>query len=83
MGDNDFYGIEPGTVPGYAELGGPAFLSIDQLPERTVETIAAFMGELRLMHDQDPLAFDVRVQHVAAAIDARNEEGSADPRERP
>jgi hypothetical protein len=83
MGDDDFYGIEPGTVPSYAELGDSEFLDIDQLPDRTVETIHAFMGELRQMHEQDPLAFEICVLHVAAVIDARDGERSADPRERP
>jgi hypothetical protein len=78
----EFYGIEPGTVPGFAETGGGKFMSVQGLPNRTVTNMVAFMERLRRMHDDDPLAFEVCVRHVAAAIeDQRRSEGSADPRD--
>lgn len=79
---SDFYGMEPGTIPGFAEAGSGKFMSVEALPDRTVTNMAAFMHKLRRMHDDDPLAFEVCVRHVAAAIaDQRRSEGRADPRE--
>jgi hypothetical protein len=78
----EFYGIEPGTVPGFAETGSGNFISVEGLPGRTVTNMVAFMERLRRMHDDDPLAFEVCVRHVAAAIeDQRRIEGRADPRD--
>jgi hypothetical protein len=78
----EFYGIEPGTVPGFAETGGGKFMSVEGLPRRTMTNMVAFMERLRRMHDDDPLAFEVCVRHVAAAIeDQRRSEGRADPRD--
>jgi hypothetical protein len=77
-----FYGIEPGTIPGFAEAGGGKFMSVEGLPNHTVANMAAFMQKLRRMHEDDPLAFEVCVRHVAAAIeDQRRGEGRADPRD--
>jgi len=33
----DFYGIKPGTVPGFAEAGTGRFVSVQGLPEETVK----------------------------------------------
>jgi hypothetical protein len=78
----EFYGIELGAVPGFAEAGGGKFMSVEGLPSRTVTNMAAFMEKLRRMHNDDPLAFEVCVRHVAAAIeDQRRSEGRADPRD--
>jgi hypothetical protein len=78
----DFYGIELGTIPGFAEAGGGKFMSVEGLPNRTVANMAAFMEKLRRMHADDPLAFEVCVRHVAAAIeDQRRGEGRADLRD--
>lgn len=78
---SDFYGMEPDTVPGFAEVGSGKFMSVEGLPDRTVSNMAAFMRKLRRMHDDDPLAFEVCVRHVAAAIeDRRRSEGKTDPR---
>ena len=77
----DFYGIEAGTIPGFAEAGAGKFIGVEGLPSRTVTNMAAFMGNLRRMHQDDPLAFEVCVRHVASAIeDQRRDEGRADPR---
>ena len=77
----DFYGIEPGTVPGFAETGAGRFMSVRGLPEQTVHHMRSFMETLRGMHETDPLAFEVCVRHVATVIeDQRREEGNADPR---
>ena len=77
----NFYGIEPGTVPGFAEAGAGRFISVQGLPEQTVQRMLSFMEELRGMHEADPLAFEVCVRHVATVIeDQRREEGKADPR---
>lgn len=79
---SDFYGLEPGKIPGFAEAGSGKFISVEGLPDRTVRNMAAFMHKLRRMHDDDPLAFEVCVRHVAAAIeDRRRTEGRADPRD--
>lgn len=78
----DFYGIEPGAIPGFAEVGGGHFMSVEGLPNRTVATMASFMEKLRRMHEDDPLAFEVCVRHIAAAIeDQRKGEARADPRD--
>jgi hypothetical protein len=46
--------------------------------------MTTFMGKLRGMYDEDGLAFEVCVRHVAAMIeDRRRGEGQADPRENP
>jgi len=81
----DFYGIKPGTVPGYTESGGAGkFMSVGGLPELTVRHMLTFMEELRVMHEGDPLAFEVCVRHVASVIeDQRRGEGQTDPREDP
>ena len=78
----DFYGIEPGTIPGFAETGAGKFIGVGGLPDRTVTHMVAVMEKLRRMHDDDPLAFEVCVRHVASAIeDQRRSEGRADPRD--
>ena len=80
----DFYGIKPGTVPGFAETGAGRFMSVKGLPEQTVRHMKDIMEALRGMHEVDPLAFEVCVRHVATVIeDQRREEGKADPREDP
>jgi hypothetical protein len=78
----DFYGIQTGMVPGFTETGDGKFMSVQGLPHRTVQNMAAFMDKLRRMHEEDPLAFEVCVRHVAAAIeDQRRTEGHTDPRD--
>ena len=79
----DFYGIKPGTIPGFAEAGGGKFISVADLPGHTVRNMAMFMEKLRGMHADDALAFEVCVRHVASMIeDQRREEGREDPRDR-
>jgi len=52
------------------------------MPGRTVQNMVTFMDKLRGMHEQDPLAFEVCVRHVASVIeDQRRREGHADPRD--
>lgn len=78
----DFYGIKPGAIPGFAEAGGGRYMSVEGLPNRTVANMMVFMEKLRQMHEDDSLAFEVCVRHVAAAIeDQRKGEGRADPRD--
>ena len=80
----DFYGIKPGTIPGFAEAGAGTFMSVERLPERTVRHMVMYMDKLRGMHQDDPLAFEVCVRHVASVIeDFRRGEGKTDPREDP
>jgi hypothetical protein len=82
MSMGDFYGIEPGTIPGFAEAGAGKFVGVEGLPSSTVTNMVAFMEKLRRMHEEDPLAFEVCVRHVASAIeDQRRSEGKADPRD--
>lgn len=77
-----FYGMEPGAIPGFAEVGSGKFMSVERLPARTVMKMSAFMRQLRTMYDDDALAFEVCVRHVAAAIeDQRRTEGHNDPRD--
>jgi hypothetical protein len=79
---NDFYGIKPGTIPGFADAGTGRFMSVGGLPEPTVQHMLMFMERLRGMYEADPLAFEVCVRHVASVIeDQRREEGKTDPRE--
>jgi hypothetical protein len=78
---NDFYGIRPGTVPGFTQVGGGRFMSVENLPPRTVQHMLAFMDKLHAMYEDDPLAFEVCVRHVASMIEnKRREEGKTDPR---
>ena len=78
----DFYGIQTGTIPGFAEAGGGKFMSVQGLPDRTVQNMGKFMDRLRGMHAQDPLAFEVCIRHVATMIeDQRRQEGHTDPRD--
>ncbi len=79
---SDFYGIEPGAIPSFAEVGGGKFMSVETLPRSTVTAMAAIMKQLHQMHENNPLAFEVCVRYVAAAIeDQRRGEGRADPRD--
>jgi hypothetical protein len=79
---SDFYGIKSGTVPGFAEAGAGRFMSVQGLPEQTVQHMLSFMERLRGMHEADPLAFEVCIRHVATVIeDQRRGEGQDDPRE--
>jgi len=78
----DFYGIQAGSIPGFAEAGDGKFMSVQGLPQRTVRNMVKFMDRLRGMYAQDPLAFEVCVRHVASMIeDQRREEGHTDPRD--
>jgi hypothetical protein len=78
----DFYGIRPGTIPGYTETGSGKFMSVQGLPDRTVRNMALFMDKLRDMHERDSLAFEVCIRHVASVIeDQRRQEGHTDPRD--
>jgi hypothetical protein len=78
----DFCGIQAGTIPSFAEAGGGKFMSVRGLPDRTVRNMATFMDKLRGMHEQDPLAFEVCVRHVASTIeDQRRKESHTDPRD--
>jgi hypothetical protein len=78
----DFYGIEPGTIPGFTETGGGKFMSVGRLPDQTVANMVAFMDKLRQMHKDDSLAFEVCIRHVAGVIeDQRRDESRADPRD--
>ena len=80
---SDFYGIKPGVVPRFAEAGAGRFISVQGLPEVTVQHMLKFMEKLRGMYETDPLAFEVCVRHVASAIeDQRRQEGKTDPREK-
>ncbi len=77
----DFYGIKPGTVPGFAESGVGQFMSVGRLPDRTVRHMLDFMEKPRGMLDVDPLAFEVCARHVASVTEnERREEGKDDPR---
>lgn len=78
----DFYGIKAGTIPGFADAGDGNFMGVQGLPDSTVQNMVKFMGELRGMHAQDSLAFEVCIRHVATVIeDQRRREGHADPRD--
>ena len=78
----EFYGIQVGTIPGFADAGGGKFMSVQGLPELTVKNMVKFMDGLRGMHAQDALACEVCVRHVASVIeDQRRDEGHADPRD--
>ena len=77
----DYYGIKPGTVPGFTEAGTGRFMSVGDQPDDTVRHMLSFMEKLRVMYEADPLAFEVCVRHVATVIeDQRREEGKDDPR---
>jgi hypothetical protein len=81
---SDFYGINPGTIPEFADAADGRFIGVQDLPEQTVRHMVTFMTKLRGMYEQDPLAFEVCVRHVALAIeDQRRAEGKADPRGKP
>ena len=48
----EFYGIQTGTIPGFAEAGGGKFMSVQGLPDRTVKNMVKFMDRLRGMQVQ-------------------------------
>ena len=78
---SDFYGINPGTIPGFADVGEGRFVGVQDLPEQTVRHMVIFMRKLRGIYEQDPLTFEVCVRHVASVIeDQRRAEGKANPR---
>ena len=78
---SEFFGIEIGTIPEFAEVGSGAFMSVQSLPEHTVRHMLMFIDKLRGMYQADPLAFEVCVRHVANMIeDQRRGEGNTDPR---
>ena len=78
----DFYGIQTGTIPSFADAGDGKFMSVQGLPDRTVQNMVKFMDRLRGMHAQDPLAFEVCLRHVASMIeDQRRSESHTDPRD--
>ena len=82
MSVTDFYGIQAGTIPGFAEAGGGIFISVTGLPDRTVPNMITFVDELRGMQAQDPLASKVCLRHVASVIeDQRRKEGHTDLRD--
>jgi hypothetical protein len=59
-------------------------MSVQGLPDRTVQNMVTFMDKLRGMHARGPLAFEVCIRHVATIIeDQRRKEGHADPRDNP
>jgi hypothetical protein len=81
---NNFYGINDGTVPGFAEFGTGRFMGVAGLPEDTLRHMLGFMEKLRGMYREDELAFEICVRHVASVIeDQRRTEGRADPRQEP
>ncbi len=79
----EFYGIQAGTIPGFAEAGGGKFRERCRACRTApVKNMVKFMDRLRGMHAQDALAFEVCVRHVASVIeDQRREESHADPRD--
>jgi hypothetical protein len=78
----DFYAIQAGTIPGFAEASGGIFISVTGLPDRTVRNMVTVMDKLRGMHAQDPLAFEVCGRHGASVIeDQRRKKGRTDPRD--
>ena len=82
MSATDFYRIQAGTIPGFAEASGGIFISVTGLPDRTVRNMVTVMDKLRGMHAQDPLAFEVCGRHGASVIeDQRRKKGRTDPRD--
>jgi hypothetical protein len=78
----DFYGIQAGTIPSFAEAGGGKFMSVRGLPDRTVRNMATFMDKLRGMHEQRPAGVGgVRTARRFAIEDRRRNEGHTDPRD--
>ena len=78
----DFYGIQTGTIPSFADAGDGKYMSVQGLPDRTVRNMVKFMERLRGMHALDPLAFEVCLRHVASVIeDQRLSESHTDPRD--
>jgi hypothetical protein len=59
---SDFYGIESGAIPSFAEAGTGRFMSVGGLPEHTVQHMLTFMEKLRGMYHDGPLAFEVCVR---------------------
>src|SRR5258705_548179 len=43
----DFYGIQTGTIPGFAEAGGGTFMGVQGLPDQTVENMVTLMARPR------------------------------------
>jgi hypothetical protein len=72
--DDDFYGIEPDTIPAFVGIGGER-IPADEVAESTRTRMAALMEHMRNLYCDDPLAFEIVVTHIAARIDAANREG--------
>jgi hypothetical protein len=49
---------------------------VEGLSNRTVTNMMAFMEKLRRMQEDDPLAFEVCVRHIAAVIEGRRRDSS-------
>ena len=69
--DDDFYGIEPDTIPAFVGIGGE-HIPVDEVPESTRTRMAALMEHMRNLHFDDPLAFEIVITHIATRIDAAN-----------
>ena len=66
-------------IPGFADAGGGTFMSVEGLPEHTLRHMVMFMGKLRGMYSEDPLAFEVCVYHTSP----RSSRTCAGEREKP
>ena len=71
----DFYGIQAGTIPGFAEASGGMTISVTGQPDRAVRNMVTVVGKLRGMHAQDPLAFEMCVPHVGCVIEGQRRKG--------
>jgi hypothetical protein len=67
----DFYGIKPGTIPGFAEAGGGRFMSVADLPGDTVRNMAMFTDKLRGMHEIDPRTRAPRLPKIGIGLMTR------------
>ena len=82
---SDFYGIEPGAIPGFADAGDGKFIGVQGLRGRSpYGTWSHSWASCAVCPEEDALAFEVCVRHVASVIeDQRRGEGNADPRGNP
>ena len=65
MADRDFYSIEPDTMPARVLIGG-ANMAVDELPPDTQVFISEMIDQLRRLHAENPLGFEVAFAFVAA-----------------
>ncbi len=65
---DEFYGLEWGDVPTFVGMAG-SLIAFDELPEETQAFMAAMLEQMRVLHAENPLAFEAVIGFLATRID--------------